>query len=64
MRWPLLAADRGLSEAEVAFFQFQEQIDDMIGDGEDVTQIAATDRFDFLPPMGMSAAADRLARWL
>jgi hypothetical protein len=51
-RWSWLASDRALSESEALFLQFQEQIDDVMGSGEDATAIVATDRFDFLPPMG------------
>ena len=52
-RWPLLFGDRVSSEAEALFLQFQEQIDDIAGSGEDASAIVATDRFDFLPALGM-----------
>jgi hypothetical protein len=52
-RWALLCGDRVASEAEASFLQFQEQIDDIAGSGEDVAAIAATDRFQYLPPLGM-----------
>jgi len=53
LRWPLLCGDRVDREAEATFLQFQEQIDDTAGSGEDLSAIAATDRFDYLPPVGM-----------
>lgn len=52
-RWPLLFGDRVTSEAEATFLQFQEQIDDVAGSGEDMSTIVAADRFDYLPPLGM-----------
>jgi hypothetical protein len=51
-RWGWLTGDRTASEAEALFLQFQEQIDDLAASGEDVSTIAATDRFEFLPPLG------------
>ena len=52
-RWALLCGDRVASEAEATFLQFQEQIDDIAASGEDASAIAATDRFQYLPPLGM-----------
>jgi hypothetical protein len=52
-RWPLLHGDRVDAEAEATFLQFQEQIDDTVAGGEDLSAIAAIDRFDYLPPLGM-----------
>jgi hypothetical protein len=51
-RWWWLSSDRTLSESEALFFQFQEHIDDIAASGEDAAQIVASQRFDFLPPMG------------
>jgi hypothetical protein len=52
-RWPWLMGDRVMSEAEATFLQFQECIEDLAGSGEDVSGIAAANRFEFLPSMGM-----------
>ena len=52
-RWPLWFGDRVASEAEATFQQFQEQIDDIAASGEDASTIVATDRFEYLPPLGM-----------
>jgi hypothetical protein len=52
-RWPFLLGDRIDAEAEATFLQFQEQIDDIAASGEDASAIAAIDRFDYLPPLGL-----------
>jgi hypothetical protein len=52
-RWTALFGDRVESEAEATFLQFQEHIDDIADSGEDASAIAAVDRFDYLPPLGM-----------
>jgi hypothetical protein len=52
-RWSLLFGDRVRSETEALFLQFQEHVDDIAGSGEDPSAIVATDRFDFLPALGM-----------
>jgi hypothetical protein len=51
--WRWLLAERTHVEAEAMFLQFQEQIDDLAASGEDVSRIVATDRFEYLPPLGM-----------
>jgi hypothetical protein len=51
-RWSWLSSDRTLSESEALFLQFQEYIDDIAGSGEDLARIVASQRFDYLPPMG------------
>jgi hypothetical protein len=52
-RWKWLTGDCARLQAEATFLQFQEQIDDISAAGEDASKIAATDRFDYLPPLGM-----------
>jgi hypothetical protein len=52
-RWGMLLGERIDAEAEATFCQFQEQIEDVVAGGEDLSAIAATDRFDYLPPFGM-----------
>jgi hypothetical protein len=52
-RWPWIVGDRVMSEAEATFLQFQETIEDLAGSGEEVSDIVAAERFEFLPPMGM-----------
>lgn len=52
-RWKWLSGDCARMQAEATFLQFQEQIDNIAASGEDASKIAATDRFDFLPPLGM-----------
>jgi hypothetical protein len=51
-RWLWFSSDRTRSESEALFLQFQDQIDDIAASGEDVNTIVATQRFDYLPPMG------------
>jgi len=51
--WAWLYGDRVRAESEALFLQFQEQIADMAASGEDLSVIAATDRFAYLPPFGM-----------
>jgi hypothetical protein len=51
-RWQWLSSDRTLSESEALFLQFQEQIDDITAGNDDLTQIVALQRFDYLPPLG------------
>lgn len=60
-RWPLLVDARRAAEAEAMFLQFEDHIDDIRAEG-DVRSLAATDRFDFLPPIGFLplTATDRL----
>jgi hypothetical protein len=52
-RWPLFLDDRRMSEAEATFQQFQEQIDDMLAAEPDLSVLRVTDRFDYLPPVGI-----------
>lgn len=51
--WGWLFGDRVRAEAEAMFLQFEEQISDIAGSGDDASSIAATDRFSYLPPIGM-----------
>jgi hypothetical protein len=50
--WPLHIGQRRLSEAEAMFLQFQGQLDDMLAQEEGLISVAATDRFQYLPPAG------------
>lgn len=50
-RWPLFLDDRRVSEAEAAFHQFQEEIDDMLASELDLSAVKVSDRFDYLPPV-------------
>lgn len=52
-RWKWLSGDCAHMQAEATFLQFQEQIDDIAASGDDASQVVATDRFDFLPSLGM-----------
>jgi hypothetical protein len=52
-RWPVLMSGRRDSEAGAMFFQFQEQIEDILLTETNVDQLRVTDRFVFLPPAGM-----------
>ena len=51
-RWAWLFGERLQAETEAVFLQFQEQIDDIAASGDDLTTIAAQDRFEYLPPLG------------
>lgn len=51
--WAWMYGDRVRAESEALFLQFQEQIADMAGSGEDLSRVAATDRFAYLPPFGV-----------
>jgi hypothetical protein len=50
--WPLHIGQRRLAEAEAMFLQFQGQLDDILAQEESLVSIAATDRFQYLPPAG------------
>ena len=52
-RWKWLSGNCSRMQAEATFLQFQEHIDDIVASGEDASQIAAADRFDYLPALGM-----------
>jgi hypothetical protein len=52
-RWKWLSGDCARIQAEATFLQFQEHIDDIAASGDDVSQVAASSRFDFLPALGM-----------
>lgn len=52
-RWAWLFGERVRAEAEAIFLQFQEQIDDMAASGDDLAKVAAADRFEYLPPLGI-----------
>jgi hypothetical protein len=52
-RWKWLSGECARMQAEATYLQFQEHIDDIAASGDDAAKIAATDRFDFLPAVGM-----------
>jgi hypothetical protein len=51
--WGWLCGDRLRAEAEAMFLQFQEHVADIATSGDDASKIVATDRFFYLPPVGM-----------
>jgi hypothetical protein len=51
-RWQWLTSDRRLSEAEAGLLQFEDQIRDILDTESGVDGVVATDRFEFLPPVG------------
>lgn len=52
-RWPWFIGDRRLSEAEAMFLQFEEQLREIRETETNLNRIAAADRFDYLPPVGL-----------
>lgn len=53
-RWPLLTSDRRVAEAEAMFLQFENQIEEMRNDpGENLGTLTASDRFKYLPSVGL-----------
>lgn len=52
-RWPWFVSDRRVSEAEATFLQFEEQLREIRETESNLPQIVATDRFDYLPPVGL-----------
>lgn len=52
-RWKWLSGECARVQAESTYLQFQDQIDDIAASGDDASAIAAADRFDFLPPLGL-----------
>lgn len=52
-RWPLLAGDRVRAEAEAMFLQFQSHAVDLAFGLGNAAEVAAADRFEYLPPVGM-----------
>jgi hypothetical protein len=64
-RWEYFIGDRTLAEAEARFLQFQEHIDAITKEGTGAISFNATDRFDFLPPVGViPIAGDASAGWI
>jgi hypothetical protein len=51
--WPLLVSDRRAAEGEAMFLQFQDQIEEMRVKETGLSAVVATDRFDYLPPVGL-----------
>jgi hypothetical protein len=45
--------DRRTTETEAMFLQFQQQVSDILANETNWTAIRATDRFEFLPPVGL-----------
>jgi len=52
-RWSTIFSERRLSESEAIFLQFQDQIDDIRSTETGLPSMAATQRFEFLPPAGI-----------
>jgi hypothetical protein len=52
-RWPLLVGDRAAAEHEAMLLQFQSHVLDLIATIGTPETIAAPDRFEYLPPVGM-----------
>lgn len=52
-RWPALTGDRRLAEGEAMFMQFQRQVEEIRANEAGLTAISATQRFDYLPPVGL-----------
>jgi hypothetical protein len=48
-----LITDRRTAEAEAMFLQFQDQVSYILAHETNLSAIQATDRFDFLPPVGV-----------
>jgi hypothetical protein len=51
--WPLLFSDRRVSETDAMFQQFEDQIETIFTAESGLENIQATDRFTFLPPVGL-----------
>jgi hypothetical protein len=51
--WPLLFSDRRLSETDAMIQQFQDQIEAVFAGESGLENIKMTDRFTFLPPVGL-----------
>ena len=62
--WLSLASARRLIEGESMFLQFEDQIEEMLLDpNQNAGSIAATDRFQYLPPVGiLPLTTDRFPR--
>jgi hypothetical protein len=52
-RWPALTGDRHAAEGEAMFMQFQAQVADLRANETNLAAIVATQRFSYLPPVGM-----------
>jgi hypothetical protein len=52
-RWLWLISDRRLSEAEAMFLQFEAQVEAIRARENNLSQIRAVDRCDYLPPAGL-----------
>jgi hypothetical protein len=56
-RFPVLTGDRRLSESEAMLLQFEDQVEDMLRTGADLSQAVAADAFEHLPPVGVLPVA-------
>jgi hypothetical protein len=52
-KWPLLFGERRLSETEAMCLQFQDQVEEIAIKETGLDSIVATDRFKYLPPVGL-----------
>lgn len=57
--WAPFSSDRRASEAEAMFLQFQEQIEEILVNETDQSSLVATDRFWYLPPVGVLPIANQ-----
>jgi hypothetical protein len=51
--WPLLVDDRARAESEALFLEFQEHVEDLTTSVGNLQSLAASDRFEFLPAVGI-----------
>jgi hypothetical protein len=51
--WPLLLGERRVSEGEAMYLQFQSQIDEIKLNETNLDAIKASERFEYLPPVGI-----------
>jgi hypothetical protein len=56
--WALLTTDRRMAEGEAMFLQFQDQIEEMRLQGQNLKSIIGITRFDKLPPVGILPVGD------
>lgn len=58
-RWQILMADRLMAESEAAFLQFEDHINNIrVQETSILSSIVATQRFKFLPPVGLVPISD------
>jgi hypothetical protein len=56
--WSALVGDRRRTEAEAMFLQFQDHVSDLLAGELNAGAVAVTDRFGYLPPVGLVPIAD------